>query len=368
MSKMEQHLDATLEQILELARWAPSGDNTQPWRFEILGARRLVVHGHDTRDHCVYDLDGHPSQISIGALLETMAIAASTFQLEMRSMRHLEAAEDRPTISVEFVPAPGLPADPLADVILARSVQRRPLSRRPLTAPEKSALAAALPTGFQVLWLEGAQRAATARLMFRNAKLRLTMPEAHQVHVAIIEWNARYSEDRIPDQALGVDAMTARLMRWIMRDWARVKFFNTWLAGTVAPRLQMDLLPGLACSAHFVLAAPRRPQRIDDYLAAGRAMQRFWLTATAHGLQLQPELTPLIFSRYVREGRVFSHTPGMQEQAAALSRQAAALVGEHAWDTAVFMGRIGAGEPAPARSLRRPLRALLIGPGPQGSG
>ena len=24
MSKMEQHLDATLEQILELARWAPS--------------------------------------------------------------------------------------------------------------------------------------------------------------------------------------------------------------------------------------------------------------------------------------------------------------------------------------------------------
>ncbi|HWW68783.1 MAG TPA: nitroreductase family protein, partial [Duganella sp.] len=81
MSKMEQHLDATLEQILELARWAPSGDNTQPWRFEILDARRLIVHGHDTRDHCVYDLDGHPSQISLGALLETMAIAASTFGL-----------------------------------------------------------------------------------------------------------------------------------------------------------------------------------------------------------------------------------------------------------------------------------------------
>jgi nitroreductase len=25
------------EQILDLARWAPSGDNTQPWRFEIKG-------------------------------------------------------------------------------------------------------------------------------------------------------------------------------------------------------------------------------------------------------------------------------------------------------------------------------------------
>jgi nitroreductase len=367
MSKMEAPLDTTLEQILELARWAPSGDNTQPWRFEILDARRLVVHGHDTRDHCVYDLDGHPSQISIGALLETMAIAASTFQLKMRAMRHLESPDNRPTISVEFAPAPGLEPDPLADAILPRSVQRRALSRRPLTAVEKAALAASLPAGHQVLWLEGAQRTAAARLMFRNAKLRLTMPEAHQVHKSIIAWNARYSDDRIPDQALGVDAMTARLMRWVMRDWRRVRFFNTWLAGTLAPRLQMDLLPGLACAAHFVLTGPRPPQRTDDYIAAGRAMQRFWLTATAQGLQLQPELTPLIFSRYVREGRVFSGTPGMQQRAEQLARQGAALVGQQTWDAAVFMGRIGAGEAARSRSLRRPLRELLIGAGGDGS-
>ena len=364
MSKMEQHLDATLEQILELARWAPSGDNTQPWRFEILDARRLVVHGHDTRDHCVYDLDGHPSQLSIGALLETMAIAASSFGLALHATRQAAAPETRPTLTVEFTPLPesAREADPLADFILPRSVQRRALSRRPLTAQEKAALAAALPSGYGVRWLEGGARMAAARLMYRNAKLRLTMPEAHQVHRSVIEWNARYSEDRIPDQALGVDSMTARLMRWIMQDWRRVEFFNTWLAGTVAPRLQMDLIPGLACAAHFVLTAPQRPHRIDDYLAAGRAMQRFWLTATALGLQLQPELTPLIFSRYVREGRVFSGTPGMQQRAADLARDGEALVGKADWETAVFMGRIGAGKAAAARSIRRPLRELIVGP------
>jgi nitroreductase len=367
MNKMEQQpvrqLDPTLEQILELARWAPSGDNTQPWRFEILDARRLVVHGHDTRDHCVYDLDGHPSQISIGALLETMAIAASTFGLELRSSRHADTPDARPTLSVEFIPVPGMEPDPLADAILPRSVQRRALSRRPLTGAEKSALSLTLPPGYRVHWLEGSQRLAAARLMFRNAKLRLTMPEAHRVHKAIIEWDARYSEDRIPDQALGADAMTTKLMRWVMHDWKRVHFFNTWLAGTLAPRLQMDLIPGLACAAHFVLVAERRPQRIDDYIAAGRAMQRFWLTATAQGLQLQPELTPLIFARYVREGRTFSGTPGMRERAAALSRQGAALVGDQDWDAAVFMGRIGAGAAAQSRSLRRPLRELLVAGG-----
>ncbi|MRW94515.1 molybdopterin biosynthesis protein MoeY [Duganella sp. FT80W] len=360
MNKLESRLDTTLEQILELARWAPSGDNTQPWRFEILDARRLVVHGHDTRDHCVYDLDGHPSQMSIGALLETMAIAASGFGLEMRSMRHDDTPDNRPTLSIELLEAPGLEADPLTDYILPRSVQRRALSRRPLTPAEKAALSTALPAGYRIHWLEGSQRSAAARLMFRNAKLRLTMPEAHRVHKAVIEWNTQFSQDRMPDQALGADPLTTKLMRWVMHDWRRVQFFNTWLAGTLAPRLQMDLIPGLACAAHFLLVAERRPQHIDDYIAAGRAMQRFWLSATAQGLQLQPEMTPLIFSRYVREERVFSGTAGMQESAATLAREGAALVGQQDWEAAVFMGRIGAGEAARARSLRRPLNELLI--------
>jgi hypothetical protein len=239
-------------------------------------------------------------------------------------------------------------------------VQRRALSRRPLTPAEKAALSATLPAGYRIHWLEGSQRSAAARLMFRNAKLRLTMPEAHRVHKAVIEWNTQFSQDRMPDQALGADPLTTKLMRWVMHDWRRVQFFNTWLAGTLAPRLQMDLIPGLACAAHFVLVAERGPQHIDDYIAAGRAMQRFWLTATAQGLQLQPEMTPLIFSRYVREGRVFSGAAGMQESAAALARQGAALLGQTDWEAAVFMGRIGAGEPARARSLRRPLSELLI--------
>jgi hypothetical protein len=55
-----------LEQILDLARWAPSGDNTQPWRFVIEADNRVAVHGRDTRDHCVYDLDGHASQVALG--------------------------------------------------------------------------------------------------------------------------------------------------------------------------------------------------------------------------------------------------------------------------------------------------------------
>lgn len=357
-------LDAVLEAILDQARWAPSGDNTQPWRFEVRGARQVVVHGFDTRSYCVYDLDGHPSQLSLGALLESMALAASSHGLRMDVRRREGLPDTTPTFELDFVAEAGLAADPLAALLPQRSVQRRALSTRPLRDAEKAALAASLPPGYSVLWFEGPRlRLACARLMFDNARLRLTMPEAHQVHRDVIEWGARYSLDRIPDQALGVDAMTARLMRGVMVSWRRVAFFNTWLAGTLAPRLQMDLLPGWRCGAHFALLADKAAQQVDDYVAAGRAMQRFWLTATSLGLQMQPELTPLIFARYVREQRVFSRMPGMHELAQQLAGRTEALLGKDVIERAVFMGRIGAGPPAVARSLRRPLSELLVVPG-----
>ena len=67
----------TLLKILDLARWAPSGDNTQPWRFEIVADDHIAIHGNDTREWCLYDFNGHASHMAHGALLETLRIAAS---------------------------------------------------------------------------------------------------------------------------------------------------------------------------------------------------------------------------------------------------------------------------------------------------
>lgn len=349
------------EQILDLARWAPSGDNTQPWRFEIIDDHHVVVHGFDTRDHCVYDLDGHPSQISLGALLETISIAATGHSLQAIITRRAEMPETTPTFDVRFVPDQNLKPDPLVPYIPCRSVQRRPMQTRPLSQKEKEALEAAIGEKYTILWLEGtAKRWAAARLMFNNAKLRLTLPEAYQVHRDIIQWNARYSEDKVPDQALGLDPVTLKVMHWVMKSWERVEFFNTFLAGTLAPRIQMDFIPGIACAAHFVIQAREIPQSIDDYISAGRAVQRFWLTLTRQGLFMQPEMTPLIFSRYSLKGIQFSADIGKLESAQKLSRQLTRLIGEKVNARSVFMGRIGAGEAPSARSLRMPLFKLKL--------
>lgn len=355
----EEAAPATVaEKILDLARWAPSGDNTQPWRFEIVNDRHIVVHGFDTRDHCIYDLDGHASQLAIGALLETMAIAASAHGLRAVVHRREDAPEHRPVFDVALEPDPAVTPDPLIDFIRSRSVQRRPFSTQPLSTSQKRALAAAAGPDCDVLWLETwAERRRAARLMFDNAKLRLTLPEAYQVHRDIIEWGARFSIDRVPDQAVGLDPLTLKLTRWVMASWDRVRFFNRYLLGTLTPRLQLDLLPGLACAAHFALIFHKSPQTIDDFVTAGRTVQHFWLTATQLGLQLQPEMTPLIFSRYARDERAFSSSPHAAPTARRIRHDFERAFGP-AVENAIFVGRIGRAPAARARSLRQPLSQL----------
>jgi nitroreductase len=350
-----------IEAALDLARWAPSGDNTQPWRFEILDSQRCVIHGFDTRAHCVYDLDGHASHLAHGALLETLAIAATTLGCRADIAPREGCPDTHPLYDVKLIADAAVTPDPLAAHIVTRTVQRRPMSARPLTAEEKAALEAAVAPDYRVHWIEGwAPKLRMARFLSANGKLRLTLPEAYPTHRDVIEWGATTSEDRIPDRAIGLDPLTLKLMRWVMASWNRVDIFNRWLMGTIAPRIQLDFVPALACGAHALLLADRAPAGIQDYVAAGRVLQRFWLTADRLGLRLQPEMTPLIFSRYVRAGLGFTQTRACQALAASVAGRLEAATGAATARQAVFLARLGHAAAPPGRSLRRSWQALVV--------
>jgi hypothetical protein len=87
-------------------------------------------------------------------------------------------------------------------------------------------------------------------------------------------------------------------------------------------------------------------------------VQRFWLTVTSLGLQLQPEMTPLIFGRYVREGRVFSRLPGAMDMAGGLGNRLTGILGKDSVAKAVFLGRVGHGPEVTSRSLRLAMERL----------
>ena len=145
-----------------------------------------------------------------------------------------------------------------------------------------------------------------------------------------------------------------------MQSWERVRMLNRYFAGTWMPRIQLDLIPALRCGAHFSIVSNAPLQTIDHYLQGGRVLQRFWLTATSLGLQFQPEMTPLIFSRYAAASMNFTQNAAATRTAGKLTSNLIKIVGQGEVGRSVFMGRVGVGKVPIARSVRLSIDELLF--------
>jgi molybdopterin/thiamine biosynthesis adenylyltransferase/nitroreductase len=354
-----------VEKILDLARWAPSGDNSQPWRFEILGDDTLIVHLRAQSDEDIYDYNnGQPTLLSGGMLLETMRIAATAYS-RMMHWSYEEGSGLEHRIRVELVRSPGSIVDPLLPVVKSRSVDRGPYSRRRLSEEDKAVLTAALGEELQIAWHESLrERLALARLNARATDIRLRIPEAFQVHKKVLDWNRDWSPTGIPAKAVGLDAMTLRIMRWGFGDWRRLQRLNAMPGATGPAILQMDLLPAIHSAALFTIRSATAPGPAgpdpETLLRFGAALQRFWLIAEQRGLGMQPALATAIFAHYGRHDIEFTADRAMRAKAKSLAE---ALQKRHIGsDDLIFLGRIGRTKRRAQRprSVRRPLAELLL--------
>lgn len=351
----------TMEEIINVARWAPSGDNSQPWRFRIIGDDELAV--SIRMSSSIYEYrDGEPTLISAGMLLANLGIAASAFGRSME-WRYLGRENGSHSIACFFRPSDSIKVDDLYSFIPLRSVDRRPYRTTRLTEAEKAALSAALGDDLELVWLEGEdQRFKMAQICAASTNIRLRIPETFEVHRRIIDWHRRQSPTGIPAGALGLDKTTLRIMRWAMASWERMNRLNR-TAGTFGAALQMDYVPGYFSSAYFMVRPKSRaPDRVVELLKAGARLQRFWLLATKLGLAVQPTLAPLAFAHVGRMGAPFTADMRMRGAAARLASRLDDLIGASA-ENVIFAGRIGRSRPPGAvRSTRLPLSELIEKP------
>ena len=129
--------------------------------------------------------------------------------------------------------------------------------------------------------------------------------------------------------------------------------------GTIAPRIQLDFLPALACASHILLKPRHKQITLYDHLAAGIALQRLWLTASSLGLHLQPEMTPVIFRWYVQADRKISEKSEINAGAIKLARQFEQLTSAQPDTGFSFFCRVGQSKPPHSRSLRKEISELM---------
>jgi hypothetical protein len=306
--------------------------------------------------------DGEPTLLSAGALLENMAVAASTFgKVVTWHYQGSEAGEHR--IQVRLTNAPNASPDPLFSQIYQRSVDRRPYRMGPLAPEKKLLLVKSVDENLSVEWFEtlGARwKIATLTGMATNIRLRI--PETFSVHRRIVDWDHCLSPAAIPSRSLGVDTLTLKTMRWLLKDQKRSDFANR-IGSPYIAGLQMDTVPGIFSSAYVVFRLSGRShdpkERVSELLRVGQSVQRFWLTATRLGLAMQPCLAALAFTHYGSTGEAFTISSSGRRLALKLAHRANRVLSHP--DDLVFLGRVGAPSirKVESRSTRMPLTSLL---------
>ena len=141
------------------------------------------------------------------------------------------------------------------------------------------ALSQALSPEFSLEWHETlAARRKIAALTRLATDIRLRIPETFDIHNQIVDWKQAYSPDAIPSRALGVDAMTLKMMRWTLAKRKRTEVANR-LGSPFFAGLQMDFLPGIFSAAYFAFRFQQRAteqhELIAQLLRGGQAVQRF---------------------------------------------------------------------------------------------
>jgi nitroreductase len=288
-----------IRDILELGVYAPSGDNSQPWRFEVKDAR-IEVYNIPEKDNPVLNYRQRGSYLAHGGLIENIVIAAGKFGYKADVVSFPDPRDESHTasISLEQEVGPSLHEE-LADFITKRHTNRKPYENVPLGQSElellKESIRYFLKSGnlFFVVMENPAQRMILAGAASSIERVILEDKTLHRLFFKDVVWSE--TEEKKVRSGMFIETMEfappQKFVFWLASHWGIIRVLNKFGLSRFIAREDAKLYATGAGIGALVL----REFEPVDFLLAGRAMQRLWLTATSLGISIQP-LAGLIFA------------------------------------------------------------------------
>lgn len=339
-----------LKKILELAVNAPSGDNSQPWRFGLRDGS-IDVYNVPEEDDSLYNYQQRGSFIAHGALLENILIAASQFGYETEL--RLFPGEEQSRLVARVSVKKGSPGDePLFPYIAKRTTNRKPYESKPILPEHRSAIMAAARSeraGFRLL--EDQEKIkGLAKALCLNERLILENYHIHRGLFAFIRWTKE--QEREKQNGLYIKTLELKLPQErafkLFSHWPVINFLSKLGIPKLVARDSAKLYASTPAYG-IILAQDASP---ETFVGVGRTVQRIWLAATKHGLSLQPTAGLLYLAQRVNDSdtKYFSQTQVREIKTAdAKIREVFDVQGA----LPAMLFRLGYSEPPSAHSLKR---------------
>lgn len=345
-------MNEDIKKILDLAVLAPSGENCQPWRFEVRG-NEIKIFLVPEKDQSLYNFEQKGSLVAIGALIENTLIASSHLGYTAELTLYPEG-ESRDLIAQFFLIKSQPKDEPLYPFIPRRVTNRKvykPVSLTPLERAELLRQAMAI-NGVELRFIENQEKKQElAGALSVNECLIFQNKHLHHFFFTHLNWTKEEDEKkRIGFYIKTLELAPAQINALkLFKRWPLLRLFN--LLG-VSKAIAGENAKVYASASAFGLIVTPGNSRLN-LVDAGRAVERIWLTAAKLGLSLQPITGILFFHQRISAGDINQFSSSEVKMVEEAYVKIASLFGVSK-GTAPFLFRVGRADPPSARSARLP--------------
>lgn len=354
--KVNNSLDKfTLDQIIGAALKAPSGGNSQPWRWHYQnGLLHLFLEPNASKAYL--DPKQISSYVSLGTAIENLSLAAAACGLKANhkftpelAPLHIAYINFEPNYVITDI------ENKLFKQIDHRHTNRKITPRQEVDHLTFEALTNQVKSveGAKIKWITAIQSLKEIGEIAAKADLlRMFIAEAHEDFITReMRWNldeVKNTEDGIGIHTLDLsnnDQIGIRLLK----DKKMIKFMQQIEGGSGFKRLTMTQF--ISSSAVGLITMPN--EKVASFINAGIAAERLWLAATDLNLQMHPVNVPLIFFYKNRVEDSLSITTAAKHQLVEAENKFRQIFEIKEDEQAVFLFRIFKASPSPERTIRK---------------
>ena len=341
-------IEETIKEIVRQAIWAPSGDNSQPWRF-VISDNTLKIFNLPHRDNPILNYKQSGSYVAHGALIENIVIISSQSGFKVVVALFPDSI-NKDLVAVVTFEMGKKKNEPLYPFIKARHTNRKPYKDIPLTFEQKNVFLKIKEKEGRALIVDEKEKIqAIAKAASVMERVALETPAIHKLFFESILWKKEENDGGgkgLYIKSLELPVPAQNLFK-IIKNWKVMNVLNKIGLSKKAAQGNAEVYAQSAAMGVIVIDEDKP----EDFILAGRLMQRVWLEATRIGLSVQP-LAGLTF---IAQKVLKDDTEGLRATHFAIIKNACKDI-NRAYSLekgmAVMVFRLGYSDPATAHSSR----------------
>lgn len=313
----DHYMMDVIQKILETAVYAPSGDNSQPWRFEV-EKNSIFVFNLSERDIPFYNYEQKGSYVAHGALIENIKVLASAQGFKTNIKLFNDNTKKDLVAVIDLVQDNNIVADNLHKVVALTCTNRKPYEDRELTNEQVDYFVRSsteVEEGDVKLVTDKELKKQLGLFSSVNEKIVLTTPKLHKIFFDHLVWTEKEEREKKTGLFLKTLELSPpqQIAFRLIRNWKIMKLLNFFGLYKMVANENAEIYAESSALGAVVMKDSSR----ESFVNAGRLVQRVWLKTTLSSMSFHP-ITGVLF---LAQRALFGDTEGLVDTQVEMIKQ-----------------------------------------------